>query len=229
MESGMNSFLICAATFGELETFGLEGGEVLEAGRLWRMRGKADLVAAVTGAGIPVTLLRLLPWLDRFRPAMVIDIGIAGAYPESGLDVGDVVAGESEVFADLGMELPESPGFRPLGEFPFADEALRGPLPLVIPEWASGAKRARGATVNACAGSDATGARRRALFAADFEGMEGAALALAGRARGVPVAEIRAISNIAARRDMRPGNVRRALDALGGFWAENRPRLEEAS
>jgi futalosine hydrolase len=228
----MTSFLVCAATFDELETFGLEGAETLEPGRLWKVPGGGEILAAVTGVGVPVTLLRLLPLLDRHAPSLLIDTGIAGAYSGSDLAIGDVVAGESEVFADLGMELPEAPGFRPLGEFPFADESLRAPLPLVVPGWASGIRRARGATVNAVTGSDATGALRRALFApgaADFEGMEGAAFALAGRERGVPVAEVRAISNVAARRDMRPENVRLAIESLRAFWSKARESLPEAS
>jgi futalosine hydrolase len=220
----VRNFLICAATFGELETFGLDDAEVLEPGRLWKVSGG---YAAVTGVGVPLTLLRLPPLLDRCAPSLLVNTGIAGAYPGGDLGIGDVVAGESEVFADLGMELPEPPGFRPLGEFPFADEAVRAPLPLVVPEWAARLPRARGATVNACTGSDAVGALRRGLFGAGFEGMEGAALALAGRERGIPVAEIRAISNLAARRDMRPENVRRALEALQAFWTAARPRLGE--
>ncbi len=218
------SFLVCAATRDELETFGLDRAEVLEKDRLFKVAGGH---AAVTGVGVPLTLLRLLPLLDRLRPALLVDIGIAGAYPGSGLAIGDLVAADSETFADLGMELPEEPGFQPLGGFPFADDAFRAPLPLVVPAWAEGIARGRGATVNACTGSDITGHLRRRLFAADFEGMEGAAFALAGRARGIPVAEIRAVSNAAARRDMRPENVARALDALRGFWTAARARLSE--
>ncbi len=221
----MTSFLLCAATEAEIATFGLGDAEVLEAGRAWKVPGG---IVAVTGVGIPVTLLRLLPLLDRFRPGLLVDTGIAGAYPESGLGIGDVVAGESEVFADLGMELPEAPGFAPLGEFPFADDSLRAPLPLVVPDWAfaaPGIKRGRGATVNACTGTDEAGSVRRRLFGADFEGMEGAAFALAGRDRGIPVVEVRAISNVAARRDMREENVRRALDSLRAFWASARAGL----
>jgi futalosine hydrolase len=145
-----------------------------------------------------------------------------------------VVIGTSEVFADLGMEFPDAPEgeiFRPLGEYLFAVDCLRAPIGLLIPAWAaaiSGLKRGRGATVSTCTGTDATGARRRRLFGADFESMEGAAVALAGQAGGIPVIEIRAVSNFAARRDgehLRPENLRRALDTLVAFWAAHRGRL----
>ena len=47
-----------------------------------------------------------------------------------------------------------------------------------------------------------------------FESMEGAAVAQIGQRFGIPVSEIRAISNIASRRDMRPENIRLALTHL---------------
>lgn len=214
--------LICAATLNELRTFGLDGAEELRRESLYRVR---EGFAAVTGAGIPFTLLSLLPLIRELRPAWIVNLGIAGAYLGSGLEIGDVAVGESEHFADLGMETPDG-GFLPMAHFPFADEALRAPLPLWVPAWAvegDGARRAAGATVNACAGSDATGARRGADAA--FESMEGAAVALAARGARLPVLEVRAISNRAAARDMRPENIRRALEALTLFWSTRRKHL----
>ncbi len=52
------------------------------------------------------------------------------------------------------------------------------------------------------------------MFGVEFETMEGAAVAQVGVQWGVPVSEVRAISNLAARRDMRPENIRRALESL---------------
>jgi futalosine hydrolase len=211
----------------ELETFGMEGAEPLETG-LYRI---PEGIAAITGVGIPMTLLRLVPWLARFQPAWIVSTGIAGAYAGSGLNIGDIVTGETDIFADLGMETHEGQGggggFAPLSDFPFADEAHRAALPLWTPAWvaAASASRGHGATVNRCAGSEATGALRREMFNADFETMEGAAVALAARASGTPVLQVRAISNFAARRDMRPENIRAALDSLRAFWTSHRANL----
>src|SRR5690606_23224071 len=47
------SFLVCAATRDELETFGLDRAEVLEKDRLFKVAGGH---AAVTGVGVPLTL-----------------------------------------------------------------------------------------------------------------------------------------------------------------------------
>src|SRR5690606_22727945 len=181
-----------------------------------------EYVQAVTGVGIPHTLLQLPPLIARHRPVLIVNTGIAGAYDGGGWQIGDIGLGLSEVFADLGMETPGGEGFEPLGRQDFADESLRVPLPLSAPEvTGEGLRRGHGATVNQCTGTDGTGARRRRVFNVDFESMEGAAAALAARAAHVPLLEIRAISNRAARRDMRPDNIARALQALAAFWARD--------
>lgn len=241
--SAGSGILFCAATRAELETLAsLHGSEfgtrpvaesaAADAGLVWVAEGDAF---AVTGAGIPHTLLRLPPLIARFRPALVVNTGIAGAYVGSGLGIGDVVLGVDEVFADLGMETPagaeDATGeeFTALGSYDFAEEVLRAPLPLSAPSFhAGGCKRGRGATVNMCTGTDETGARRRRAFGVDFESMEGAAAALAAHAAGVPMAEVRAVSNFAARRDMRPENIRRALAALSAFWTDHGPEFRRA-
>jgi nucleoside phosphorylase len=75
-------------------------------------------------------------------------------------------------------------------------------------------RRVYGATVNSCTGTTDTGLRRKNQFGAAFETMEGAAVAHIGQICGVEVCEIRAISNVAARRDMRSENIRLALRNL---------------
>lgn len=218
----MKNALVCAATREELETFGLESAEPVEAGSVWKI---PEGFAVITGVGIPFTMLRLPAWMDRWKPDWILNFGIAGGYTESGLEIGNLVAGTSEVFADLGFEMPGDEIFRPLSEAPFADPLLKQPLTLHVPEWIR-IRLGKGATVNRCSGREGTGRLRRKLFGADFESMEGAAVALAGVAKGIPVSEIRAISNFASERDMRPENIRTALEALKGFWRDHRKFLK---
>jgi futalosine hydrolase len=211
--------LHCAATFAELEAFGLEGASEVEPGFLWR---SSQGLFAVTGVGIPRTVLTVSRLLQHYHPELLVNIGIAGAYDGSGLVIGDVVVGVTETFVDLGMETDEGDGFIPLGTTDFADESLRAPLSLAVPRGSiDGCKPAHGATVNSCAGTDATGARRRTRFQVDFESMEGAAAALVALDRNIPIVEIRAISNFAARRDMRPENIQIALTELSRFWKKS--------
>jgi futalosine hydrolase len=227
--------LLCAATRMEMDAclgpLG-EAFDALPAGPKPWARRRGRVLLAVTGPGIPLTLARLMPLATSERPSALVNAGIAGAYPGAGLAIGDLVAGESEQFGDLGAETPGPEVFLPIGGFAWCDPVYARPLPLSLEPWGDGwdgagtapaPKRARGCTVNACAGTAATGARRRSATGADFESMEGAAIALAGLESGLPAAEIRAISNIAAERDMRPANIGIALRALGAFvsaWLE---------
>jgi futalosine hydrolase len=223
--------LVCAATAVELEAFGPSGE---------RARGAAHprgIAFLVTGVGIAPTFSRLLPLVldPRRRPRRLLNIGIAGAYPGRGLGIGDLVMGASEVFGDVGFELPDPPGFRAIGDSPFAAGFYDAPIPLAPdpafrdPAPALTARVGNGCTVNACAGTDATGALRARLFDAHFESMEGAAVARIGHDAGVPVCELRAVSNIAGRRDMRPENVRFALERLRRYLDACRERAAAAS
>ena len=203
-------WLICAATQAELNTW-------LDTGTDTRFPACRPVVS---GVGIPQTIATLLPLALSGDYSLLVNIGIAGAYPQCCLGIGDIVIADGEVYGDLGMELPEEPWFQPLAETPFG-AAYAQAFPTVREPALSqpGTAHRRGATVNACAGSDATGRRRETLFGAAFETMEGAAVAQVGQIADIPVCEIRAISNIAARRDMRIENIRIALRKLHEYLA----------
>lgn len=211
--------LVCAATAEELAAFPGAAGTAaeLEPG----LDIGAGILAAVTGVGIPETLVRLPPLLDRYRPEAVLNIGLAGVYPGCG-EIGQVFVGRAECYGDLGFELPEAPGFRPLREAPFGRQPSSEEIPLhAAGRWVGAAAvRAKGCTVNGCAGTDATGRLRAELFGARFETMEGAAVAQAGLSRGIPVTEIRCICNVAGHRDVRPVNIAQALRRLAEYLRE---------
>ncbi|MBC7808510.1 MAG: hypothetical protein H7145_20440 [Akkermansiaceae bacterium] len=198
-------WLVCAATENELAVW--DDGLFPHCERF------------VSGVGIPATFANLLPKVLGGDYSLLVNIGIAGAYPDSGLSIGKVVFARLERYADLGMELPEPPGYQALTETPFGGDyaepfLLFQPRELLLGSDDVFAAAANGATVNTCTGTDETGHRRKYAFDAGFETMEGAAVAHVGQICGVAVCEIRAISNIAARRDMRPENIRLALRNL---------------
>lgn len=209
MAKTLPPLLVCAATEPELAAFGApaSGVEFL-----------------ITGVGIPLALARMLEALTEKKPGRILNIGIAGAYPGGGLAIGDVVMGASEIYGDVGFELPEPPGFRHVGEADWG-AFYREPLPLSQFAEFAGAFIRPGCTVNACTGTEAMGRLREQRFGAAFETMEGAAVAQAGQILGVPVCEIRAISNVAARRDMRPENIGLALARLHEYLQKGRENL----
>lgn len=195
--------LVCAATAMELQTFGAADSSFL------------------TGVGIPLALAQTLAVAGRLRPKRILNIGIAGAYPNSGLSLGDIVIGQSEIYGDVGFGLPDAPGFRHIGESEWGT-FYQTPLPLTQFAELSAPHLGNGCTVNACTGTEEIGRLRETLFQAHFETMEGAAVAQAGQTLGIPVCEIRAISNFASVRDMRLENVRLALASLTTYFAGRR-------
>lgn len=218
--------LVCAATLRELKTYSEEAARLdLSDDAFFARSEDGETVYVLTGVGIPLTLGRLLPLLPALRPRLVLNIGIAGAYPDSGLRIGDIVLADGEVYGDVGFELPEAPGFQPLSQTAMNAGFYGQPFPTHrAPEFYAeppdGGYRlhaGRGCTVNACTGTETTGRLRARLFGAVFETMEGAAVAQAAGQRDIPVCEIRAISNIAARRDMRPENIALALQNLESY------------
>jgi len=215
--------LVCAATEMELAAY-LLTDETWEPDSSEHGSYSEPITYLVTGVGIPCALARTLLLTRSISPARILNIGIAGAYRSSSLTIGAVVMGESEVYGDIGFELPgtknDIPGFQSIQSSPFAGELYSRPLPLALdPQFRRSDNGEdilvrRGCTVNACAGTDATGIQRSEMFGAGFESMEGAAIAQVGLLYGIPVCEVRAISNFAADRDMRPENIRLALNSL---------------
>ena len=213
--------LVCAATSKELTTF-LRPGEALQDGAEPIFCDLGHVTLAETGVGIPLTLMRLPPLLAAVGPDLVVNIGIAGAYPCSGVGIGSIVMARTEVFGDIGFELPCDPGFRPISESLFGAGyermTLECPNRLLGGEFGESVHEVDACTVNCCTGTAITGTMRETTLGVQVESMEGAAVALACRHQGVPICEIRAISNIASDRDMQPEGIRLALQRLNSYW-----------
>lgn len=163
--------------------------------------------AIVTGVGQVNMAHGLTLEIERRRPDAIVVVGIGGAYPKSGLQIGDVVCAESETFGDLGVETPD--GFLELREF------LTTTFPLQL---FPAPHRARFVTVSTCTGTDELSARIESRTGGAVESMEGAAAAQIAARYGIPMGEIRGISNLTGRRDRAawkiPEAARAAQEAL---------------
>lgn len=251
--------LVCAATWMELRAWWPREDERAHLGE-GELAYSPALTFTLTGIGVPATLGRLFGLLQDLRPVRILNIGIAGAYPNSGLNIGDIVVGTSEVYGDVGFELPDEPCFQSIKESPFikqmpaAGQLYLDSLPMQFtadPDKPSGAEMAdtrvsgtkiaeanmadaaigyrvltvRGCTVSTCTGTERTGLQREKLFGVQFESMEGAAVAQAGKQYGIPVSEIRAISNFASTRDMQPDNIRLAIANLRDYLHKTEQKI----
>lgn len=179
----------------------------------WGRVGELRVGVLACGVGKANAALALGPVLEAVRPRLVLALGVAGAYPGSGLAVGQAAVAAEEIYGDEGVETPR--GFRgmeqtslPLWEdgrvrhfnrFP-ADPGVNA----VLAGCGSGAARLGiGPFVTL---STVTGTRERALelerrYAALCETMEGAAIAHAAAAYGAAFGEVRGVSNPVGPRD----------------------------
>jgi len=162
--------------------------------------------------------------IDKFSPSCIVNLGIGGAYPSSGLKVGDIAVAEKEVYADEGVLLKDGlhsfeitgipllkvRGRKYYNEFP-ADKRLAR-LALKAAGVISHCKSGVFLTVSSCTGTRKRAGELAGKFSPICENMEGAALAHICRIYGVPFVEIRGISNIVEDRDMKKWDVKLAAE-----------------
>jgi futalosine hydrolase len=200
------SVLVCVATAPE--------GALLHArlGGPRRTIARVDVRRVVTGVGPLNPPHALTRAMVPEGADVVVSCGVGGAYPGSGLALGDVVCAASETYGDLGASSPD--GFLDLAALGFplvaGDPPLFGPLPL---QCFPVARRVPFVTCSTCTG---TGADARAIAARTggaVESMEGAAIVHVARIEGVDAAEVRGVSNAVGDRDRSRWRLREAAGA----------------
>ncbi len=203
--------LILAATEPELRDLRERAGA---AGTI----GDQPVEIAATGVGKASAAFAAGTLLAAKEYRALFNVGCAGAFPSSGLSVGDVVLADREIFADEGVATPD--GFLDLEKLGLAVHAPAGAAPLfnrvpIAPPLRLAAReisalaaelgfRLRAGplcTVSTGSGTDAAAAEIARRWSPLAESMEGAALALAALCRGVPFLEVRGISNMTGDRD----------------------------
>ncbi len=184
---------------------------------------KGDWACAVTGPGVFNTAAGLGACLSAFVPGIVIDVGIAGIFPGAGPGIGDLALAESETYLHTGVGeslplpfdlIPGQAGTRD-GMYAMDKKTMK---------ICRAALKSKGFEV-LCTGpfltvSSITDSRQKAAALATarpylMENMEGAAVAHVCALHDVPMAEIRAGSNIAGERDKTQWDIPAACAALG--------------
>ncbi len=210
--------LLCAVDREAEPLLGLLiGVRAAEIGRKRAYRGKlgdTPVIVFPTGMGKVNAAQALTALLEGAEVRGVVGFGVAGAYPGSGLEVGDVALASEAVYGDEGVETPagwidtEAIGI-PLLERDGERRFNRIPLDAERVERARGTLDAAGVaarvgpfvTVSRCSGTDALGREQAGRWAALCETMEGAAWAHVAALYGVPFLELRAVSNRVEDRD----------------------------
>ncbi|CAM5526164.1 Futalosine hydrolase OS=Streptomyces alboniger OX=132473 GN=mqnB PE=3 SV=1 [Streptomyces alboniger] len=190
--------------------------------------GLLDAIAVGVGPGAAAagTATALARAAAAGRPyGLVVSAGIGGGF-QPDAPVGSLVVADAVTVADLGAETPE--GFAPVTELGFGAVTHRPPPSLVrgLAD-ACGAATGTVLTVSTVTGSAGRAAELRLRHpAALAEAMEGFGVAEAAALHGVPVAEVRAVSNPVGPRDRAAWRIGEALAALGEAFGKFTPVLE---
>ena len=168
---------------------------------------------AVCGVGQLEFSVNLAKFLAENRYERVIQVGICGAYPNRGLEIGDVVRVDTDIVGDMGVQTREG-HFVAWKNLAGKDCFYRGASPRFLALSLASVRSATGVSVNCCTGTSYLANRRSVLFDADVETMEGAACFAVCARFGVPAYQFRAVSNIATDRDTSTWKIPEAMAAL---------------
>ncbi|MFJ6917906.1 futalosine hydrolase [Streptomyces sp. NPDC101133] len=194
---------------------------------LHRLPDGWDLLAAGVGpalAAASTASALTAAALDGSPYDLVVSAGIGGGFAPHA-PVGSLVVADTITAADLGAETAD--GFLPVTELGFGTVTHHPPAGLVAA--VADATGARPGTV--LTGSTVTGTAARATLLRErhpgalAEGMEGFGVAEAAAAHGVPVLELRAVSNPVGPRDRAAWRIGEALAALTDAFGKLAPVL----
>lgn len=192
-----------------------------------RFKNTAQAAICICGVGKTNAAHGTTLLLEKFRPAFIFSIGVAGAYPSSGLNIGDIAVAEKEIYGDEGLTLKD--GFHAMNTINLPLLSVEGTkyyneFPLSIPEKLSGFDvKGNFVTVSSCSGTSGKGREMEKRFNAICENMEGAAIAHICALNRIPIAEVRGISNIVRDRGAHPLNKRAIIDSakkVQGFFLD---------
>lgn len=193
---------------------GSPGGMQVLRGQLSGM----DLILFHTGIGKVNAAHAAVSVIERFPVHAIINAGVGGAYPGARLEIGDVAVATREIYGDegvierngwkgldrIGIPLVTAGSKEFYNEFPL-DSGISSNVRRIMnrKRWGFGVRRGRFVTVSASSGTRRRAKELGSRFRAVCENMEGAAVAHICTIYGVPMTEMRGISNIAGIRDRR--------------------------
>ncbi|MBT4531024.1 MAG: futalosine hydrolase [Phycisphaerae bacterium] len=194
--------LIVTAVQAEADAIGRPKGLFVVAGGIGKTNSAYATTSAILSDG-PFT------W--------IINAGVAGALPNSGLAIGDIVIANECVYAEEGLITPD--GFQDIEQMGFSLGPFNGNR-IQTDKWMCERLAHLGtvapiATVATCSGTDEHAELVATRTGCACEAMEGAAVVHTALRIGAPAIEIRAISNTTGNREEQEWDLKVALHNLG--------------
>lgn len=171
----------------------------------------------VTGVGMVATALAIGQRLASARYDLLLNVGIAGSFDKS-IALGEVVCVVQDTFSELGVEDGDhfvNSELLGLAQCTFISDQRHTMLHSL--------RKCSGITVNTVHGNEDTINEVVNRLNPDTESMEGAAVFYAGHHFGIPVIQVRAISNYVERRNKANWQLPLAIDNLNRWLAAFTP------
>ncbi len=160
------------------------------AGALDGFVGQTRVAARVVGVGLPMAAAGVALQASKLHPRSVVALGTCGAYPGSGLAIGDVIVARR-------IHLVDPSALEGRAEFPAPMQVVcdaDGTLAESIVE-ATGARRADVGTTVAVTVDDATAVRIARATGSEVEHLEVHGMAMACAALELPMGAVLAVAN----------------------------------
>ncbi len=169
----------------------------------------------ITGVGMVATAYTLGRHFADHTYDLVINAGIAGSFDKQ-IPLGTVLHIASDTFAELGAE--DGTSFIPADQLGLGECTFSGFAPAAAP-FLTDLPRVTGITVNCVHGHEPSIRSVRARLGATTESMEGAAVFFAARQAGIPVIQVRAVSNYVEKRNRDSWQIGTAVTNLNAWLA----------
>lgn len=175
----------------------------------------------ITGMGPVETAASLSSYLALHGSGIdaVWNIGVAGAYSNSGVNLLDICMARQEVLGDYGICLEDEivdfdPDLNKTSVSLFFEENLADQFEKILTAHNIVFKKVNFVTVNCCTGTTKRGEYLRQKFDAGCENMEGAAVAIVCQNHNIPCVELRSISNMVEDRDKTRWHLSEAIEKI---------------
>jgi len=183
-----------------------------------------DIILVTSGIGKVNAASSATAVIENYPVRAVINFGVGGAYPGTGLNIGDIAIASKEIYGDEGVFT--SAGIKDMkeigiplvkiGKTKYFNEFLLDPPSIPFPKDGNNMnimiKTGNFITVSAVSGSQKRARDLGKRFDAVCENMEGAAIAHVCALYELPMIEVRGISNVAGVRDKRKWNLKIASE-----------------
>ena len=179
---------------------------------------KKPLKVLIAGVGTPQFIYNLLTEITLNRPAFVINAGIAGCYHNS-IKIGSTVFVKQDCFADIGAENDRDfiSAFDLNLDSPLKFPYNKGKLKVTRHPSINALEKlmkVNAITANTSHGNEQSIEMYRKFYKPDIETMEGAAAIYVCKRQGIPVVQLRSISNLVEKRNRDAWNIPLAIESL---------------